>query len=95
MTLKIYSNGTMTQTTAIETDNTDILALFGSDLEEGNSSFTWVNSNSNPDFSDTQQFYVFAEADDDEPEISEVNFTSSFTQFTIRGSDEGFVFIKQ
>ena len=71
-----------------------ILALF--EDEVGNSTYTWVNVDGNPDFSNTRQFYsITYDSDDGEPDVSEVNFTSSFTEFTITESDEGFVFIKQ
>ncbi|MDC1080675.1 hypothetical protein OAQ15_01070 [Flavobacteriaceae bacterium] len=94
--LTFNSNGTGSQTTEIETDNSQILALFEEELEDGNSTYTWVNVNGNPDFSNTRQFYSITEdGDDEEPDVSEVNFTSSFTELTIAESDEGFVFIKQ
>lgn len=92
--LTFNSNGTGVSTTEVETDNSQILALF--EDEVGNSTYTWVNVNGNPDFSNTRQFYSITEdGDDEEPDVSEVNFTSSFTELTIAESDEGFVFIKQ
>ena len=92
--LTFNSNGTGVSTTEVETDNSQILALF--EDEVGNSTYTWVNVNGNPDFSNTRQFYsITYDSDDGEPDVSEVNFTSSFTEFTITESDEGFVFIKQ
>ena len=95
--LNFNSDGTGGQTTEIETDNSLILALFEEELEDGNPLYNWVNTNNSPDFSNTTQFYIITEddEDDEEPDVSEINFTSSFTEFTIRDSDEGFVFIKQ
>jgi len=95
--LNFNSDGTGGQTTEIETDNSLILALFEEELEDGNPLYNWFNTNNSPDFSNTTQFYIITEddEDDEEPDVSEINFTSSFTEFTIRDSDEGFVFIKQ
>ena len=84
------------QTTEVETDNSLILALFEEELENGNPSYNWVNTNNSPDFSNTTQFYILTEdGDDEEPDVSEINFNSSFTELTISESDDGFVFIKQ
>ena len=96
ISLNFNSDGTGGQTTEVETNNSLILALFEEELENGNPSYNWVNTNNSPDFSNTTQFYIFTEdGDDEEPDVSEINFNSSFTELTIRDSDEGFVFIKQ
>jgi hypothetical protein len=93
----VNSDGTGSQTTEIETDNNLILDLFEEELEDGNPSFNWFNTSNNPDFSNTTQTYIITEDDEDEveKEFSVINFNSSFTEFIIRDSDEGFVFIKQ
>ena len=94
--LNFNSDGTGGQTTEIETDNSLILALFEEELEDGNPLYNWVNTNNSPDFSNTTQFYILTEdGDDEEPDVSEINFNSSFTELIVRESDDGFVFIKQ
>ena len=96
ISLTFNSDGTGGQTTEVETDNSLILALFEEELENGNPSYNWVNTNNSPDFSNTTQFYILTEdGDDEEPDVSEINFNSSFTELTISESDDGFVFIKQ
>ena len=96
ISLNFNSDGTGGQTTEVETDNSLVLALFEEELENGNPSYNWVNTNNSPDFSNTTQFYILTEdGDDEEPDVSEINFNSSFTELTISESDEGFVFIKQ
>ena len=96
ISLNFNSDGTGGQTTEVETDNSLILALFEEELENGNPSYNWVNTNNSPDFSNTTQFYILTEdGDDEEPDVSVINFNSSFTEFIVRESDDGFVFIKQ
>jgi|SaaInlStandDraft_1057018.scaffolds.fasta_scaffold109019_1 hypothetical protein len=96
ISLNFNSDGTGGQTTEVETDNSLILALFEEELENGNPSYNWVNTNNSPDFSNTTQFYILTEdGDDEEPDVSEINFNSSFTELIVRESDDGFVFIKQ
>ena len=96
ISLNFNSDGTGGQTTEVETDNSLVLALFEEELENGNPSYNWVNTNNSPDFSNTTQFYILTEdGDDEEPDVSEINFNSSFTELTISESDDGFVFIKQ
>ena len=87
ISLNFNSDGTGGQTTEVETDNSLILALFEEELENGNPSYNWVNTNNSPDFSNTTQFYILTEdGDDEEPDVSEINFNSSFTELIVRES---------
>lgn len=94
-TLIFNSNGTLSQEVAFTSTDPLIQSLLSELNEEegGVSTGSWVNSSSNPDYSNTRQTYsVTTEGETDNISIS---FNSSFTEFSLSEDGETLTFTKQ